>query len=87
MNDMISKTALLEFAHNHIGGMIDCNDIARFPTIEAKPVRHGVWRTFQVPKKWKGATLRCSECNTGTTWRWNYCPHCGAKMDKEENDR
>lgn len=51
------------------------------PTVDAEPVRRGEWRTFNVPKKWNGATLRCSECNTGTTWRWNYCPNCGAKMD------
>lgn len=30
-NDLISRSMLLEFAHNHVGGMIDCNDIARFP--------------------------------------------------------
>lgn len=54
--------------------------IADTPTIEAEPVRHGRWRTINVPKKWGGATLRCSECNTGVTKAWNFCPNCGAKM-------
>ena len=36
-NDLISRAALMEFAHNHIGGTIDCNDIARFPAVEAEP--------------------------------------------------
>jgi hypothetical protein len=61
-------------------------DIARCrvgdaPTIDATPARHGEWRIVNVPKKWGGPTLRCSECNTGTTYKWNYCPNCGAKMD------
>ena len=41
MDDLISRKALLEFAHNHIGGRIDCNDIARFPAVEAEHVRCG----------------------------------------------
>lgn len=57
------------------------------PTVDAEPVRHGKWRIVNVPKKWGGATLRCTECNTGATRVWNYCPNCGAKMDGgEEND-
>lgn len=52
------------------------------PTIDAVSVRHGEWRIVNVPKKWGGSTLRCSECNTGTTHVWNYCPNCGAKMER-----
>ena len=37
-NDLISRSALLELAHNHVGGTVDCNDIARFPTIDAVEV-------------------------------------------------
>ena len=60
------------------------NEISEQPTIDAVPVRHGRWRVVNVPKKWGGATLRCSECNTGTGKDWNYCPNCGAKMDLKE---
>jgi hypothetical protein len=49
-----------------------------------EPVRHGTWRNVNVPKKWGGAMLRCSECNTGVAWPWKYCPYCGAKMDAKE---
>lgn len=49
--------------------------------IEAEPVRHGRWREINVPKKWGGSTLRCSECNTGGTKAWTFCPNCGAKMN------
>lgn len=36
--DLISRAALLEFSHNHIGGQINCNDIARFPAVNAVEV-------------------------------------------------
>ena len=46
MSDLISRSALMKFALNHVGGTIDCNDIARFP---AEPVvRHAL---KPLPKK------------------------------------
>lgn len=39
--DLISRKALLEFAHNHVNGTVDCNDIARFPAVDAEPVITG----------------------------------------------
>lgn len=30
-----------------------------------------------------GTIYKCSNCNTGMFNEWNYCPHCGAKMDEE----
>lgn len=33
--DLISRSELIEFARNHIGGMIDINDIARFPAAQS----------------------------------------------------
>ena len=32
----VSVDALMEFAHNHVNGMIDSNDIARFPKANVK---------------------------------------------------
>lgn len=32
---LIDADALIELARNHVGGMVDCNDIARFPTVDA----------------------------------------------------
>lgn len=46
MNDLISRSALLELAHNHVGGTVDCNDIARFPAVDAEVVRHEGNTTF-----------------------------------------
>ena len=88
MDDLISRSKLIEFANNHFGGVIDCNDIARFPTIDAEPVRHGRWMPVtceNYPKIILGCTgYMCSEC--GRIEEENsepYC-HCGAKMDAKE---
>ena len=61
--------------------------VAKMPTIEAEPVKHGEWRGWG-----KGGTYHyenygtCSVCHEdaeiGTKYR-NYCPNCGARMDGE----
>lgn len=53
--------------------------ITEAPTIEASAVRHGrwehgVWQTY--PDGYV-----CDRCSTGYAIPYNYCPHCGAKMD------
>ena len=48
------------------------------PTIEADTVRHGKW--IMVDHLWQ-----CDKCHTRQNEKTptNYCPNCGAKMDKE----
>ena len=69
MSDLISRAALLEFAHNHIDGQVDCNDIARFPSVDAEPVRHGRWITVcdthgvtEDDGWWREWYAKCSKC-------------------------
>ena len=61
------------------------------PTIDAAPVVHARW----IPVDVDNAYFICSLCKDKTTkWRiafpmeilnsFNYCPHCGAKMDGGE---
>lgn len=53
------------------------------PTIDAEPVRHGKWIGY--------AGTIGNECSVCGKWidvlqgtaEMNYCPHCGARMDKE----
>lgn len=71
---LIDPIKLCEYANNLKDKQIDANDIMRFPTIEAEPVRHGRWI-------WKGHYLVCSECGEEND-RKNYCPNCGAKMNE-----
>ena len=90
-NDLISRNALLELAHNRVGGKIDCNDIARFPAMGAKPVRHGRWIDDHTE-------IVCSECKAVYSDEIvfmnkdmefadpPYCPNCGAKLDSRSDE-
>ena len=93
MDDLISRKALLEFAHNHIGGRIDCNDIARFPAVDAELVRHGEWNVIETNRFWGIIAIECPECGAvfeRTLSEYglnsNYCQNCGAKMDGGKKD-
>ena len=58
------------------------------PTVDAVEVVHGEWSTIE--DDYCGLTaLKCSECNQEywfeeepPTKIYNYCPNCGAKMDR-----
>lgn len=52
--------------------------------IEISRVRHGRWERTKAP--FMSECEDCSVCGYRTVWghRYNYCPNCGAKMDKEE---
>ena len=81
MGDLISRSAMLEFAHNHVNGAVDCNDIARFPDVDAEHVRHGHW----IPEDDRWTKYMCSICRvTGCGGFEKFCPNCGARMDAEE---
>lgn len=51
-------------------------DINEQPTIDAEPVRHGKWVI-------EDGHVCCSECGE-ISKEYNYCPHCGARMDKDD---
>ena len=63
-----------------VEGLID-----RIPTADVVEVKHGEWKSFEIPHM-----MRCSECGVSdldilrTTFA--FCPHCGAKMDGERGD-
>ena len=69
---------------------IDLKDI---PAADVAPVVYGRWIDID-SSFWKPThrgdipvfrkTYRCSECGRRTAIAENYCPNCGAKMDKEE---
>ena len=48
------------------------------PTIDAEPVKHGVWlpQILLGEKVWD-----CSECKTLGSPHWKRCPVCEAKME------
>lgn len=68
----------------------DCIDLLdSIPAADVTPVRRGRWVSVQH----KLARV-CSVCNRDEPYKfadvdadvYNYCPNCGAKMDKEETD-
>lgn len=54
------------------------------PTLNVQPVVHAEWENVnpvEVP------LYRCSACGrTPTVIKTNFCPDCGAKMDKEKSN-
>lgn len=55
-----------------------------------QPVKHGHWiidTKFGADVMSGGQMVICSVCGRGIFYgEQNYCPHCGAKMDGDEND-
>ena len=54
------------------------------PIVDAVPVRHGKWIDRNgaiVAPFWE--RYECSECGARSD-NSNYCPNCGARMDKDE---
>ena len=68
----------------------DTSPCKQFISKDFAPVRHGHFRRLT----FSGDTIICSECKmaynifeTNGAENFNFCPHCGAKMDGgEEND-
>ena len=56
-------------------------DVVNIHTIEAEPVKQGMWETNSD----RSDSLICSICKCGfDMWKHDphtYCPNCGAKMD------
>lgn len=58
------------------------------PTANVAPVRHGTWEKSNL-----NGFVRCSvchDCYVDDDWidgkKWQYCPHCGTKMDGGDDD-
>lgn len=57
------------------------------PTVDAVEVVHAVWvEVGDGVLIDSGTHFECSECRTWTSWGRlsNYCPNCGAKMNRGE---
>ena len=87
MDEYIKKeaaiTALLNDAQEQVGySREDAADCIRYmDAADVDPGRHGRWLPFHSTAA--GDIQYCSACEIGCTWKPNYCPNCGAKMDLE----
>jgi len=56
------------------------------------PIKHGEWHSWEIEQQISYDVIRpyryysCSICNRRSAIRSNYCPNCGAKMDRGENN-
>ena len=65
----------------------DTSPCKQFISKDVEPVKHGHFRRLT----FSGDTIICSECKmaynifeTNGAENFNFCPHCGAKMDSNE---
>lgn len=84
--EYIERNRLLEWAREfYPEEKVFASAVINAPAADVQEVRHGKWEKQQNGKE------KCSECGCGVVFqivygRWeyeNYCPYCGAKMDKE----
>lgn len=75
---------------NYIDGWQDAleaavNKVEDIPSVDVCQVRHGEWSHLSLDDQDEGMYV-CSECKSNEFMpddevRYEYCPHCGAKMD------
>ena len=80
MSKYIDKDKVLEYIiFGVVGKDITCGELARaiesLPTIEVSE-RQGEWEDFK-------NGCKCTTCGRWSNRMSDYCPNCGAKMDKE----
>ena len=52
---------------------------------DIQPVKHGRWIWDNSPEFGNPyGSYKCSECNERQSFKENYCPNCGAKMDGDD---
>ena len=66
------------------------NIIRTIPAADVQEVKHGQWLQVSDDDQYEGSYI-CSECNTEEVFFdessfFNYCPHCGTKMDGGKNN-
>lgn len=87
---LIDENVLLADKGNYVssiwGNAITVMDIDQAPTIDAEPVRHGLWIEIGADKHGRGGIQKCTACDGTYPYRCKYCPNCGAKMYAKEED-
>lgn len=64
------------------GAQVVAKELMKFPAADVAPVVHG----RKIEDEGIGVFYLCSLCGECLPYGANYCPNCGAKMDKEEAD-
>ncbi len=92
INTLPYKDTSYPDASAYNGAISDVADmLTHFPAADVEEVRHGRWKEQEADMD---TIYECSVCGepfvtlegTPADNLWNYCPNCGAIMDKEENE-
>ena len=58
---------------------------------DKQPIKHGRWIYAGSVRSWD--EIKCSACNSAFSTEdrdlilnWDFCPHCGVRMDGEKNE-
>ena len=85
--EILKEKSLKMFNAYYKGYVNAIRDLIDIPSADVQEVRHGYFRRFT----FSGDTIICSECKmaynifeTNGAENFNFCPHCGAKIDKTE---
>ena len=89
MPDCIEREALLKHSialnnpHELGENVVPVSDIEAAPAADVETVVHGRW--IYPPNYVVFANCSCCGCMSRIgSEKYNYCPNCGAKMDKED---
>ena len=89
---LIDADIILYFKGKDIVGedayITDRETIDAMPTVDAEPIRHGHWEKQDDlgSTEWQLCSIckRITKIDTVFDRVFEYCPHCGAKMDEVE---
>lgn len=58
------------------------------PKVNAEPIIHANWLIVAEQPYFRKHfhKVYCSNCNMQGLEKWNYCPNCGARIDKENKN-
>ena len=90
MNDYISREAVINITAE-TGAWETQNRVRELPTADVQPITHGKWIYVGSVRSWD--EIKCSACNSAFSTEdrdlilnWDFCPHCGARMDLKDGD-
>ena len=78
-----------DYYDGYEAGVENIRDFAEhMPTIDAEPVKRGMWTFIRLTDKdWGHKAKECSSCGSTffNTTLWDFCPNCGADMRGEKD--
>ena len=87
----LTKYAWASPVRNEQRVTVDADDVQfgvdKIPSADVAPVRHGRWVNEQMivggfAETWACDCSVCGRTQREPLWKPNYCPNCGAKMEK-----